>query len=992
MSNDGISPEDQAAVSEVARGVMQKLAAGRSAEDVARELCLDGWQKSTADGLVEHVQQDWRRIEAAPQANAALYLQMKYPEMRPVGSVPTLQTVHGIGTTFYGSRDLDRPTGTFVKTQCFSVLFVPILALKSYRVARCGTGWTLIGRVPLSRFAKTWNILFLCAVLGSIGWGVIDGYLNSPGQVASRKLARADEAAAAGKLPEASRLYREVAHTPTEHAHVARERCVKLIERPEIDSLPLRDVTQIFDDVIESRLPGIDLRVVPARGLAIVKSHAQAEPTASIELLGRVARISASDACKAFGELVKGPFAGLPSAETVAIFRAAAAMPQDDEQKAALVNIGVEQCRRLAASDLPSAADLLAVLAPLGDRPAVDKCLADLVGPPLDKAPCADVTKVLRVAKEFAGPMGEKELFKAGIAWVEHHPQMPQHEVFDLLDLLAELHGTDQARVAAIRRRLLEKLVAADPQDAELTVQLALALEAESQPATKQGGSGDPSPRIVKLLSPLREKLGVGEGARLLGQALAAQGKFDESYVLLGPYLEKRLDAFHEAEQGFQDAIEQVQSRVIAQLRNGNAPGFDFQRANRVSEDERRAMVLEYVVRQVKDDPGVDAAREKRAKQGMVVPAALDLGMVTLQRAQSMKDPAVRRAELERAEKTFLAIRGTAGESDQYMLHLGQVYYWLGKQNEGRQEFEKMLAKHQRKAEILYALAEVLRDLGATAEARKLLEEGYEKAPDKKVRQSIAHLRAITSTGLDDEIHWLERCDASDANVKALLAESRGSQAEIQGKDDEAAADYREAVAIYEREPQNTAVLNNGALASLALFEITGERQALDRSAQWLEKAAALSPMDALVLSNASSQMLRAAIQDLAGDKLNLRDLQSSSPVSALYFLAGDQKALDGIRQRAREHAGLRKCLGYLDRVSVLSPKNVVSNASALVIYSFLRDREALQRLARQVTAAKPDVEESNAKSLEYYHYQDEDSRKEKMRAKAVRAEALVAR
>ena len=121
---------------------------------------------------------------------------------------------------------------------------------------------------------------------------------------------------------------------------------------------------------------------------------------------------------------------------------------------------------------------------------------------------------------------------------------------------------------------------------------------------------------------------------------------------------------------------------------------------------------MEYIDRQIKDDPAVDAAREKLAKQAMVVPAALDLGMVTLQRAESMKDPAARRAELERAEKTFLAIRGTAGESDQYMLHLGQVYYWLGKQKEGQEEFDKLLAKHQRKAEMLYGLAKVLRDLG----------------------------------------------------------------------------------------------------------------------------------------------------------------------------------------------------------------------------------------------------------------------------------------
>ncbi len=591
-------------------------------------------------------------------------------------------------------------------------MFVPLLALKSYRVTSRGAGWNLIGRVPLSRFAKTWNILFLCAVLASIGLGILGEYLNSATYLAGRKLAQADEEAAAGRLLEASRLYREVAHTRTEHAATARQRCAELVERPEIESLPLREVTQIFDQVLESRLPGGNLPAVLARGLAIVKSHARADPTASIALLSCVARLSSSDACKAFEELAKGPLAALPPAETLAVFREAVAIPQEDDQKAGMVDIGVKQCRRLAATDLPSALDLLAILAPLGDRPAVNKCLADLLGPPLDKVPCVEVGKVLRIAKKFAGPTGEKELFKAGITWVEHHPQAAPREVLDLLNQLDELHEADRARVAATRRPLLEKLVAANPQDVELAVELALALEAEGQAGTKNGGE-DPGARIAKLLAPHREKLGTGEGARLLGQALASQGKFDESYALLGPYLDKSLDAFHEAERAYRDAIMQVRNRVVDQIRSGTAPGFNFGRARQAEESELQALEMEYLNRRIQDDPAVDAAREKLAKQGMVIPVALGLGIVTLQRAQAMEDPAARRGELERAEKTFLAIRGVAGESDQYMLRLGQVYYWLGKQEEGRQEFDKLLAKHQRKAEILYALAEVLRDLGA---------------------------------------------------------------------------------------------------------------------------------------------------------------------------------------------------------------------------------------------------------------------------------------
>ena len=219
------------------------------AEEVARELHLSGWQKLTADALVEHVQQDWRQIEAAPLANAGLYLQMKYPEMRPAGSVPTLHSMHGIGTGFYGSRDPDRPTGSYVKTQCFCIFFIPIFALKAYRVTSRGSGWNLIGRVPLSRFAKTWNIFF-----SAPSWrrsaSVSSRYLNSPSLQAGRKLARADQAAAAGKLLEASRLYAKWPAPARNTRPPPAQRCAKLVQRPEIDGMPMGEVTQIFDEVL----------------------------------------------------------------------------------------------------------------------------------------------------------------------------------------------------------------------------------------------------------------------------------------------------------------------------------------------------------------------------------------------------------------------------------------------------------------------------------------------------------------------------------------------------------------------------------------------------------------------------------------------------------------------------------------------------------------------------------------------------------------------
>ena len=86
-------------------------------------------------------------------------------------------------------------------------------------------------------------------------------------------------------------------------------------------------------------------------------------------------------------------------------------------------------------------------------------------------------------------------------------------------------------------------------------------------------------------------------------------------------------------------------------------------------------------------------------------------------------DPAARKAELEAAEKTFLAIRGMAGDTDEYRLFLGQVYYWLGRLEEGRALFEELLAANERSYGTLMAVSSTLREVGEDSLARQFTEE-----------------------------------------------------------------------------------------------------------------------------------------------------------------------------------------------------------------------------------------------------------------------------
>src|SRR5262249_53207338 len=148
---------------------------------------------------------------------------------------------------------------------------------------------------------------------------------------------------------------------------------------------------------------------------------------------------------------------------------------------------------------------------------------------------------------------------------------------------------------------------------------------------------------------------------------------------------------------------------------------------------------------------------------------------------------------------------------------LGQVYYWLGKHTEGQKLFDELLATRSRKFETLVSVAMAMRDIGATADARKLVEEAYEQERDERKKQQAAYLRSITWVDLDDEIRWLERSDLSSPQTKASLMMARGNKALQHGDDEEAAQHLRQAVAVYAEMPESTTSLNDGALARQSL-------------------------------------------------------------------------------------------------------------------------------------------------------------------------------
>ncbi|MEZ6190717.1 MAG: hypothetical protein R3C45_05430 [Phycisphaerales bacterium] len=736
-------------------------------------------------------------------------LQERFPDFQPITSMPWLTRINGCGFALHGRRDYDEETTTYLKTWCFTLLFVPLLGLRAYRVADADVGWYILGREPLSATVKAWNFLVLIALVGGLGFGAWTNHTKSPGYIAGQRMAQAQSASDAGQLADAARAYADVASGLTKHAGEARDR-----------------LQQVVDTGIDS---------VPA-----------------------------------------------------------------DE-----------------------AAGVVGVLMQEHGPEAIDQAYPDLR------------SHVLRLARK--------------------HSQGDPRGALSLIDSLRGAHEPTEAETA-LRESLLVGIVASDPDDLETRSELAMIHEAR----------GDEQ-KCIDLLEPYADRLGDSQGARVLGQLYAARGEIEPAYKLLKPYTAVRLERLREAEEAYATALQAAWDRQIELLNQGAAPDSFYSRYENADEASQPAIVDAYVQEKIKDDRGIGAAVDKMMRESAVVPVALDLGMVMLGRASTISDPDAKRAELESAEQTFLAIRGLAGETDEYRIYLGQVYYWLGKSEQGRELFDQLLATHERSFEVLCAVANSLREVGEVSDARAMIEEAYNTTQDQAQKYTAATIRSLMQRDLDDEIEWLGRANPDESHTQAALNAALGSRAANQGKTEEAKDYFRKAIQGYESQAESTSSLNNAALAYLSLFRVDSDPQTLNHAVTLMDKAVTLMPSDSILMHNTASVHLRTAVFDVVKDRIDLVALGEMPDTEMLAYLYDDAEQRDLVRGRVVSHPSTAKALGYADRMMLVAPKRPDSYEITLRVGYFARDTDRLNALLRRVNDAGIDMADTRVERLAYY-------------------------
>ncbi|MCD6051583.1 MAG: hypothetical protein K0Q55_2992, partial [Verrucomicrobia bacterium] len=459
----------------------------------------------------------------------------------------------------------------------------------------------------------------------------------------------------------------------------------------------------------------------------------------------------------------------------------------------------------------------------------------------------------------------------------------------------------------------------------------------------------------VPLLAPHKSKLGTSECARILGQQFMAQNQYDDAYLLLYPYVHGRLATLIKAEQTYTNAADVSYKAAIQHLNDGKADQAFYKQYDKANKPVQETMVDDFVRDWMKRDNNYKRAVAEFQAANRIVPVTLDLGIVQLNRAQNLPDPTERKKELEAAEKTFLAIRGSAGESDEYRMFLGQVYYWLGRADEGKVLFDALLVSRQRAAPLLLSLGGVYRDVGDEYNARELLEEAYRTATTDKLRFHVAAVRARVQKDLDDEIVWLEKTDLSELSEKASLSTARATKALSVGNRKEAAAQLREAINSYAKLNKTSATLNNWGLAQLTLFEATGNMDDYRKGVQMMEESITLNPGNSILLRNLTSILLSEAVMEVSAEKFRHAEMGERPSLRMLSELYRDEVSQKQVMERLRSTEAMKKSLGYMDRALLLSPKSVylyqVQKTLAVTSY----DLAELKKLHQRIRSAQLD-------------------------------------
>ena len=618
----------------------------------------------------------------------------------------------------------------------------------------------------------------------------------------------------------------------------------------------------------------------------------------------------------------------------------------------------------------------------IGDHDASAKAMSRLVRAEISSGDPARIVPAIKYAdkhKVLPGLRGSLIPDLAGLA-LDAAAKCPK--AADAVEILSSFDPvpTDLAKVHEALRTPLEQQYKDSPDDPEVRIRLALIREEFGEVAG-----------ALELLDPVADELGSGEGARLYGGILMESGRSVDALPHLERYATPRIAALRSTETSFQQAYENASNVALSKLnQTGGPPGFRT-RYEAASEVEQNRMVDEYLTEQVGRAPAFLAARDRYQAAAAVVPSIMNLGVARLHVAQAEDDPVRRKELLKQSEEAFLAMKSVAGESEDYRFFLGQVYFWSGREAEGRKLFDELLELKQKDYPTLMELAAVYRKLGEDNDARKLLDQAFVKANTDAEKNMAIRIRSLLARDSDEKIEWLAKGVAGDPMLAIDLAQSRAEKAEETGDLALAASQYRIALAGYEKQERSSTVLNNSAILYLALYRLDGKQEDFETAATMFSDAVEMEPANSILSFNAAESLLTAAAIRVVGERLDPKLIQFSPGINLLRFLYRNESEKEEVVGRLKADPNFRKAINRFWEALLLAPKSTNYYSWGMVVFNYIDDTESLSRLLEKAREQDFDFSTERMEFDEFVSGKRDEKTRESLKGLYERVTALSA-
>jgi hypothetical protein len=891
-------------------------------------------QAIRASWLFQHDRHDEARklaasLRGAPTAIAEFARHIERAPT-PINDAPNLFSLNGFGLRFFGGYD-EEPDGSKNRVRFVTALFVPVIPVDAYRLRENGDGsYQLYGKVKLGPLMRAWQLVALGLTALAIVWALVGAFLDSP----ERKLR--------GELD-------DVATLETSDPAAALERYEQLAGE--------------YVPQFEGRDGEAELQRLVAGWVRVATAEIPEPitPAAVDPIAGIVARYSALPQRMQSGELTD-PFVDrllgwsdeLGSDSTAnadaSLDLLIAAERLASPSRKPRVEAGTRSARialaQMLADDWPLEAvrQYSHLLADSEARAALERVLRKL---PRSATLLGEIGHELRI---WAGSNpDDTELAQQLIALVQQAEQL----------------ANDPARTELLQSGDETKLRAAleqDPQDQVVVVALAVILRGR--------GLLDDAIGLLDGLGPVG--LMTHDAQYLYASLAFEQGKLDQAAALLEPMLGNRLPAFEDARRAYDAELVKLQDRLIAKAERGEIPKQHEAALTGQDEAAARQAFQSWMDEEIQRSTMLPGLQEEYMRQADIVPVAVLLGTVQLQRARAAADDERQRL-LDSAEATFLAIRGEAGGMPDYHMSLAQVYHRLGKSAEGDAEFQILIDDPDANVRLLAAAG--YRELGHQQRAREVAEAIYVSA-SSPAKERAAMFLSLLAPDIDDRETWLRRADQTDEFVTTSLLEVEADRLVRDGEFAAADVKFERAFELYHaRAERERSSFNNAALALLGRYKCTGDVRHVAEAVELMKTSVAMTPDDAIVLGNYADLLFFRVTLELLDRFVATKGLRiDGGEAATLLRDIGGSSLHERFVAAVRESPSRARALEVYAQLEVLAPQSPTSYMGQAAWYSFADNEEALAKLVERLrTVAGLDTSSAAQAHLEDLSGEDDE-------------------